>query len=232
MKTFLTLILGTACISAYAQEFKEGLLYDVCGNVKEVSLQRNGEAAFLATSFFDSAKFNPDGKTERSLTVFDDNGYPISLTIDPTTLDSDGNGVSTNSSTDSTTSSPDHTDLCIALKFNYDKDHRLSCTSLKYNIDLSDKGIPFKKSLNSFKTFQYTPNASGKPEIRSAKGVYNTDTESDAATQIDSVYSNYVYDKHGNWISRSVKETIVGTDKTEEGKSWEYEETRTITYYD
>lgn len=60
---------------ANAQEFKEGLLYDLTGNVKEMKLTTKN-------SFPDKhVKFNNTGKCKKSITYFDEENYPLGYDI-------------------------------------------------------------------------------------------------------------------------------------------------------
>ena len=227
MKALLILFLSLAatCFCANGQEFKEGILYDVTGPVKEVVMHRDSVAPNFTTNAFESAQFNIDGKTKATDLSFDEDGYPTEFIINNRANPMLGMSVSNDSESDS------DNQLCIYFKFNYDNDHRIASTEIKYhiNIDIEVPNLTFNKGLIGTKTYQYAENSQGRSEISATKGTYNI-LDSDQPFVMAHDYSNYVYDNHGNWISRNVKEAIMPG--TEQEKTWEYTETRTITYYD
>lgn len=214
--------MASACLCADAQEFKEGILYDVSDPVKEVVMHRDSVAPNFITDAFESAQFNTEGKTKTTFLSFDEDRYPIKLII---------NGADNPMLMSMSNDSASDNQLNVYLKFNYDKGHRISSTEIKYNINI-DREVPnlsFDKSLIGTKTYLYAENSQKKSEISGTKGTYNI-PDSDQPLVWEYDYSNYVYDDHGNWISRNVTEAIMPS--SEERKTWEYTETRTITYYD
>ncbi len=75
-KTVLFAILAISVPYVYAQEFKEGLLYDLTGHVKEMKLSTKN-------SLIDkkNVKFQKDGRCKRTLTFFNENGLPLGWSV-------------------------------------------------------------------------------------------------------------------------------------------------------
>ncbi|MDE7080334.1 MAG: hypothetical protein K2O78_01580 [Muribaculaceae bacterium] len=89
-----------------AQEYKEGLIYDLTGNVKEMKLSTKN--SFLKTH----VKFQNNGKCKKSMTFFDDENYPL------------GYDLSTNVM-----------NFSLSQKVDYDEQHRVSLVTLKSSQD-------------------------------------------------------------------------------------------------
>ncbi len=199
MKLLLTLTLLTAfCVEA--QEFKEGIIFDLRGPVK---------SATLTDDFFGmrNMTFTEDGKCQTTRMEFDENGYPLGMTLDVRS------GLLNN---DNDFKGP------IAYKVDYDDAHRISSTYLNFPSAIN----PWEE----IRTYSYNPE---KDKNHVITGLRVETKENGALSTNDYVYSDYVYDEQGNWISRNVHETICLTDV--DGKSDnatnEYVETRTVTYY-
>lgn len=206
---FLTLLVS--CLHLNAQEFKEGILYDVVGPVKDVNL--NSKKIF--PHLFDKASFNTNGKTKNSVTVFDDNGYPVSIDLD--------------------TSPNNDSGLHLSLKVNYDENHQVASILTEYNMAAEGDIVRMVLNENSFKvnwtenrSFQYRNNSFGVPEI---SNIYVSSVTNSEDYTSDYTYTDYVYDKHGNWISRNVVETIIFPNGPTPPMTNEYMETRDISYY-
>lgn len=217
------------CLNVEAQEYKEGLLYDVTGPVKELSTQIDEVIPRMLSMFGGKASFRPDGKCENSITKFDAEGYPLGFTIDDDTSENSGNlemplpdlpifeliGSGDNS-------------LYISYNVEYDDNHTITSSALVYNIDI--EAVGFKKDLIMNMSYQYKESATGAPEVSSAKAICKTD-DGAANMVMNSSYSDYVYDEHGNWISRNGSLSIGEEGKSPE-KTYDYVETRSISYYD
>lgn len=82
MRRYLVIVLFVlASIGlANAQEFKEGLLYDLTGNVKEMKLST--KSSFLKKH----VKFRDNGKCKKSITFFDDENYPLGYDMSMNTM--------------------------------------------------------------------------------------------------------------------------------------------------
>lgn len=57
--------------NAYSQEYKEGLVYGVKGNVKDLKLETKIKFANK------HVKFQPNGKCKKSVMYFNEDGYPL-----------------------------------------------------------------------------------------------------------------------------------------------------------
>lgn len=74
-RIFVMLAMLTVYIVGSCQEFKEGILYDVFGNVKEVKLETRN--SYLKKH----VKFQKDGRCKVSAMLFDDKGYPLGFSM-------------------------------------------------------------------------------------------------------------------------------------------------------
>lgn len=72
---YLILLVLVSYNVAAGQEYKEGLIYDIMGNVKEFKLKT--ENKYLKKHI----KFEDNGKSKRSLTFFDGNGFPLGYSL-------------------------------------------------------------------------------------------------------------------------------------------------------
>ncbi len=188
---------------AQDNKFKEGLIYDVKGPVASVRLHTD------APGYFNNALFDTDGKTIGSVMKFDKNGYPIGWIIDK----------------DNSTYEQEKT--FGLFEVTYDDNYRIASLKMKCEI----KGATFtlaNGSVTENKYFHYRDNSDNTSEITEMKMIY---TINGTAHDINFSYTNYVYDNHGNWISRNVVETIEPLNNSEKSETREYVETRTISYY-
>ncbi|MEZ3518898.1 MAG: hypothetical protein K1V75_03035 [Muribaculaceae bacterium] len=161
-----------------AQEFKEGLLYDLQGNVKEMKLSTKN--SFLKKH----VKFRDNGKLKKSITFFDDDNYPLGFDMSMNVMS-----------------------FAMSQKVEYDSCRRITSVTDKNSYD---GGI-------TTTTSNYYGNEAAPSEI--TRSVFASISK-DGEVTADCEYSGYVYDDHGNWISRQVKHTATRTDKkgvTEEG---------------
>lgn len=216
-------------VVAQAQEYKEGLLYDVTGPVKVLSTHRSKPTASCSFGLLESASFRTDGKSEQSVTIFNQDGYPMGFTIDANTLKRDRNEMSLGNSPQFEAIFGDGECLNISYNVEYDDSHKISSSVLKYDIDFEFNGIRFKKSMTTSTDFQYSQNSKGMPEVCLSKSNYKLNGEDYESC---CTYTGYVYDKHGNWITRNVLETFgpVGNESLKE--TIDYVETRVVSYYE
>lgn len=167
---------------AISQEYKEGLIYELIGNVKEFKLKT--ENKFLKKH----VKFEDNGKSKRSLTYFDENGFPLGYSLN---FGKNGLGQS----------------------IKYDSLQRID--SIIDTATYKDDIVQITKRI-------YTPTDNFKTEI--IKAIFKVISKDDSK-EVVCEYSDYKYDKIGNWIFRNVIEFINGQE------SRIYIETREIKYY-
>lgn len=201
-----------------AQDYKEGIIYDVRGPVKKVITLHNNKPY---SHFLDAASFDTDGKTTGSITVFDNDGYPLGWSVVSDSL-ANKNKVNSVDEGNSNTHS-----FNISYKVSYDDNHRIASTMMESDV----KGAKYEYANGvtaENRTFQYQNNQFGMPEIR----------EMEMLSKIDgceyysiSTYSNYEYDDHKNWVKRKVIENAHPVDAPQDIKTDEYVEKRAIYYY-
>lgn len=75
MRILVILAMLTVYAVGSCQEFKEGILYDVFGNVKEIKLETRN--SYLKKH----VKFQRDGRCKISAMLFDDKGYPLGFSM-------------------------------------------------------------------------------------------------------------------------------------------------------
>ena len=224
MKKLIFLCFLLTSFGVNAQDFKEGIIYDVTGPVKDVVLTSES----IYPTFLDKASFGKDGKRVNSRSEFDENGYPMGWSLDSDALSVDDNGTlgSFDLSSISDLGENGKRDLKISYNICYDDSHRVASTNMTYYIDIDVMDMQFSNNMTDSRSFKYIENKLGKPEISEINSKMVVNGENCTA---DYQYSGYVYDDHGNWVARNVVETITFPELEKTNK---YTETRAITYFD
>lgn len=223
MKAILIYLFVLLSLCGKAQEYKTGILYQVTGPVKFLSTHRGKVSLGMIGSLLDSASFSENGKNENWFTVFDDDGYPLGIYIDDNAGNDSVQQRSCAGSSGLANLSIEGKGLLISYKVDYDDSHKITSSKLEYSIDVgSGDDFRIKTSMTADTSFEYVTNRFGVPEVSKSKSVCKI---KDSILEIECIYSNYVYDERGNWISRDVLENVAGADATE------YTESREIEYF-
>lgn len=187
MKTLILILFAAISVSLSAQEYKEGLFYDLTGPVKEVQVNTESDFAVKKVVFLE------DGRCTLSIMTFKEDGMPFGWSVN-----NDGS--------------------IFSCSIDYDDQNRISSTTT-----IDTMADPYQE------TRFYTYSEDGTNNIISDMTVLFTTANTNTATNFE--YSDYKFDKYGNWISREVNQTVYPMDAPTDFKTSNYVETREITYY-